>query len=72
MLRPITLLFNKTDTEEQPQIEYNMIYKKLRHPNLDQLRRVVNYAERFADYSEKTSITQIGHNQFDDLELFEE
>lgn len=57
--------------EPDVSINYNQVYRPLKHPTLEQLKRVVNYAERFAHYNEKTSITRIGESRFDDFELFE-
>lgn len=59
--------------EEETQVDYEKyIYRPLRRPNLEQLKRVVTYSQRFADYNDKTSITKIGNTRFDDFELFEQ
>ncbi|RNA29862.1 hypothetical protein BpHYR1_029459 [Brachionus plicatilis] len=52
-------------------VTFNKVYKPLNGPNLDQLKRVVKYAEDFENYNKKTSITRIGDSEFDDFELFE-
>ena len=66
-------LANEAVVREQyeAKIDFNKIYKELRHPNVKQLNRVLDYAHKFRDYTEKTSVTTIGRSQFDDFELFE-
>lgn len=58
--------------DEDNQKPIIMQARTLRRPNIDQLKRVVNYAQRFSDYNDKTSITRIGNTRFDDFELFEQ
>ncbi|CAF0890421.1 unnamed protein product [Brachionus calyciflorus] len=55
----------------ESKVTFNQVYKPLNGPSLDQLKRVVKYAEDFDTYNKKTSITQIGDTRFDDFELFE-
>jgi hypothetical protein len=43
----------------------------LKPPSVEQLKRVIDYSNKFKDFIEKTSITTIGESKFDDFELFE-
>jgi len=57
--------------EYESKIDFNKVYKELRRPNEKQLNRVIDYANKFYDYNQKTSVTTIGKSKFDDFELFE-
>jgi len=59
------------EVDELNEIGQEDMFKSLNKPNEAQLRRVLDYADKFADYSQKTSVTTIGDSQFDDFELFE-
>lgn len=55
----------------ESKVKYEDMFIKLNRPTDHQLKRVLDYANKFADYSQKTSVTTIGDSQFDDFELFE-
>ena len=57
--------------EYESKIDFNKVYQKLRPPTNKQLDRVTDYADKFYDYYQKTSVTTIGESKFDDFELFE-
>ena len=57
--------------EYESKIDFNNVYKELRRPNEKQMNRVIDYANKFYDYNQKTSVTTVGKSKFDDFELFE-
>ena len=57
--------------EYESKIDFDKVYKELRRPNVKQMSRVIDYAHKFDDFNEKTSVTTIGNSKFDDFELFE-
>ena len=57
--------------EFESKIDFNKVYKELRRPNEKQINRVIDYANNFYDYNQKTSVTTVGKSKFDDFELFE-
>lgn len=67
----LRISFQSIERDEDEIINLDKVYKPLRHPTLDQLKRVVDYSDKFADYNRLTSITRIGDSEFDDFDLFE-
>jgi len=54
-----------------PELSCENSFLKLNSPTEYQLRRVLEYANKFAEYSKKSSVTEIGETEFDDFQLFE-
>ena len=57
--------------EYETQIDVNTLYRNTNKPRSEQLNRILEYAKKFADYNDKTSVTVIGQSKFNDFELFE-
>jgi len=56
---------------EPDKLSYEDSLLKLNRPTEAQLKRTLEYAKNFADYSKNSSVTEIGESKFDDFQLFE-